>query len=132
MDCLSRWASDSLKNAACWPTILNMTLQLELSPEQESWLKQAAARDGVDQRAALLAMIDSQRAAENPLAGLANDENQLRREISRSRPAEVCARHRQLSEKCQDESLTGDEHRELIELIDLVEAHHAARLARAV
>lgn len=109
-----------------------MTLEVELSPEQESWLRQTAARAGVDQRAALLTMIERQRAVEDPLAGLSNDEEQLGREINRQLPTELRENHRQLAQKCQAETLTAGENRELIELIDIIEADHAARLARVL
>ena len=109
-----------------------MTLEVELSPEQESWLRQTAARAGIDQRAALLTVIERQRAVEDPLAGLSNDEEQLSRDIKRQLPAELCERHRQLAQNCQAETLTPEENRELIELIDIIEADHAARLARVL
>ena len=107
-----------------------MTLQVELSPEQETWLNQTAARAGVDQRSALLKVIECQRAADDPLAGLSSDEEQLRREIARQLPADIRERHRLLAQKCQQEALTAGENRELIELIDITEVAHAARLAR--
>jgi hypothetical protein len=109
-----------------------MVLEVDLSPEQELWLRQTAARAGLDQRAALLAMIDRQRASDDPLAGLPDDEAQLRREISRELPPDVRARYVDLSRKCQEETLTAAEHRELIELIDVIETNHAARVSRVL
>ena len=109
-----------------------MTLQVDLNPEQELWLRQTAVRAGVDQRTAILEVLDRQRAAEDPLAGLSDDAQQLREEISRPLPAELHDRYRGLSERCQNETLTVGEHRELIELIDIIEAHHAARVARVL
>ena len=109
-----------------------MTLEVELNPDQESWLRQTAARAGIDQRAALLTMIQRQRAVDDPLAGLSNDEAQLGRDINRQLPAELRECHRQLSQKCEAETLTAGENRELIELIDIIEADHAARLARVL
>ena len=109
-----------------------MTLELQLNPEQESWLRQTAARAGVDQQSALLTVIEQQRAVEDPLAGLSQDEVQLRREITRLLPAELRERHRHLSQLCQEAALTVEENRELIELIDIVETDHAARLARVL
>lgn len=109
-----------------------MTLQLELTAEQESWLQQCAARTGTDQQAALLRMLEQQRAAENPLAGLSDDAEQLRREIARELPAEVGDRHHSLTRKSQAEGLFIAENRELLELIDIVETDRAARLARVL
>ena len=109
-----------------------MTLHVDLNPEQELWLKQAAVRAGVDQRTAMLEVLDRQRAAEDPLAGLSDDAEELRAEISRPLPAELHDRYRHLSGRCQNETLTAGEHRELIELIDIIEAHHAARVARVL
>ena len=107
-----------------------MTLELELTPEQTSWLRQTAAQTGVDERRALLAALDRQRAAEDPLAGLSDDEAQLCREIGQQLPEQIHERRRLLSRQCQEGSLTAAEHRELVELIDIVEADHAGRLAR--
>jgi hypothetical protein len=109
-----------------------MTLQVDLNPEQELWLRQTAARAGVDQRTAILEVLDRQRAAEDPLAGLSDDAPQLREEISRPLPAELHDRYCRLSERCQNETLAAGEHRELIELIDIIETHHAARIARVL
>ncbi|MCI0535419.1 MAG: hypothetical protein L0Z50_09325 [Verrucomicrobiales bacterium] len=109
-----------------------MTLEVDLNPEQELWLRQTAVRAGVDPRTAILEVLDRQRAAEDPLSGLSDDVQQLREEISRPLPAEVRDRYRHLSERCQNETLTAVEHRELIELIDIIEAHHAARVARVL
>lgn len=109
-----------------------MTLQVDLNPEQELWLRETAVRAGVDQRTAILEVLDRQRAAEDPLVGLSDDAAQLREEISRPLPADLQGRYRRLSERCQKETLTADEHRELIELIDIIEAHHAARVARVL
>jgi hypothetical protein len=111
---------------------VRMTLEVDLTPEQELWLRQIASRAGVDQQAALLAMIDRQRAADDPLAGLSEDENQLQLEISRELPLDVRQRYVQLSRKCQEETLTAAEHRELIELIDIIETNHAARVSRVL
>ncbi len=107
-----------------------VTLELELTPEQESWLRQTAARTGLDQHRALLAVIDRHRAAEDPLAGLPDDEAALRSEIQRRLPEAILARYRDLSERNQREEISTAEHRELTELIDIVEADHAARVAR--
>jgi hypothetical protein len=112
--------------------VMIMTLQVELNPEQELWLRQTAVRTGVDQGTAILDLLDRQRVAEDPLAGLSSDAQQLREEISRPLPRELHNRYRQLSERCQNETLTASEHRELIELIDIIEAHHAARVARVL
>jgi hypothetical protein len=109
-----------------------MTLQVDLSPEQELWLRQTAARAGVDQRTVILEVLDRQRAADDPLAGLSDDARQLHEEISHPLPVELHNRYHWLSERCQNEALTASEHRELIELIDITEAHHAARVARVL
>jgi len=109
-----------------------MTLQVDLNPEQEFWLKQTAARAGVDQRAALLSVIERQRAIEDPLAGLPHDEERLRRDIVRRLPVALRERHRQLAQRCEEAALTPEENRELMELIDIIETDHAARLARAL
>lgn len=87
---------------------------------------------GGDQHAALLAVIDRLRAADDPFGALSEDEVQLQREISCELPADVRERYLHLSGRCQQETLTTAEHRELIELIDVVETNHAARLSRVL
>lgn len=109
-----------------------MTLQLELTAEQESWLQQAAARAGTDQQAAVLRMLEQQRAAENPLLGLSDDAEQLLREITRELPTDVRDHYDSLTRKSQAEGLSIAENRELLELIDIVETDRAARLARVL
>ena len=132
MSCLSRWGFEDLEETRAFADDTDMTLEVELNPEQESWLRQTAARAGVDQRAALLSVIEHQRAVEDPLAGLPEDEEQLRRDIARRLPAELRERHCQLFQKGREAALTAEENRELIELIDIVETEHAARLARVL
>ncbi|MBI2925520.1 MAG: hypothetical protein HYY24_07430 [Verrucomicrobia bacterium] len=109
-----------------------MTLELELPPDVESWLRREAVRRGIDERVLVLEKLKQQRTEEkgvDPLEGLSEDESVLLAEIAQGLPDEVRRRYRSLSEKCRDETLTAEEHRELIALVDRVECDHARRLA---
>lgn len=108
-----------------------MTLQLELSPQQESWLKQKAQESGLDEGSVALAALDQLRVVENPCTDLSDEEDRLCAELEQELPAEIDARRIELESLRVQRELTQNEQRELSELISLVETTHAARLARA-
>ena len=112
-----------------------MTLELELTPELESWLHRTAARNGMHEQEVIIETLSRRRAeddCEDLLGTLPDDEASLLDEIGEVLTPEIRARYQALSRKCEDEALTADEHQELIDLTSEVERHNTERLARVV
>ncbi|MDF1755133.1 MAG: hypothetical protein P1U89_20255 [Verrucomicrobiales bacterium] len=107
-----------------------MTLHLELTADQASWLGKEAAQQGIDAAEVLIAALEQKRSQNDPFHGLSDDQTTLEREIGTKLPESIQARYEELSLRCRDEKLTVDEHGELIELNSIIERHHAARIAR--
>jgi hypothetical protein len=108
-----------------------MTLHLELSPDQASWLGKEAAQQGVDEADVLISALDQQRRKNDPFQELSDDPSTLKKGLEKALPETVRTRYEELSFRCRDEKLTVEEHGELIELINIVESHHAGMMARA-
>ena len=105
-----------------------MTLKLELPPNQEAALREAAAKEGLTPEAFLLRAAEEwMRRPEVPR--VAGDEAALLSEIGAGLPPVTWGRYHALIRRRQDEVLTPDEQVELIRLSDEVEAWNARRLS---
>jgi hypothetical protein len=103
-----------------------MTLNLNLRPDLEDRLRQKAAQEGVQPEACALKLLEDQ-LVDNPPATMS--ESQLLVEAARGLPESVWKRYHELSKLQQEQEKLGeDDHREFLELNDLVERTHARRM----
>jgi hypothetical protein len=105
-----------------------MNLVLNLGPELESRLRQKAVQDGIEPEAFVIKLLEDQFASKSPEA---MTESELLVEASRGLPPAVWQRYHELIDRTQQQSIDEAEHREFIELNELVETTHARRMACA-
>jgi len=108
-----------------------MSVTIELAPELESALRDAAARRGVDTQSFILAALEdvAHRAGQSKVPWT---ESELLGAINQGLSEETWQRYRELSRKRRDGALTNGERRELIALGDSIERAHAVRMARVL
>ncbi len=109
-----------------------MTVTLDLAPELESALRDEAARHGVDTSTFIITALEDVAQRMGRLPRRPMTEADLLREIGRGLSAEAWQRYRDLNGKRRAETLTPDEHRELIALGDQIEQMHAHRMELAL
>jgi hypothetical protein len=109
-----------------------MTVTINLEPELESALRDEAARQGVDTSTFIITALEDVAQRMGRLPRRPMTEAELLQEISRGLSAETWQRYRDLNRKRRAETLTPDEHRELIALGDQIEQMHAHRMERAL
>lgn len=110
-----------------------MTVTIHLTPDLESRLRDRAARNGMDFDAFVSEAVEQRLrevAADPP--PLSADETKLLLEINRGLPAERWARYHALAAKRRAESLTADEHRELVAISGQIEIADAKRLGHLI
>lgn len=104
-----------------------MTITLHMPPTLEARVRDQAAREGVDEGTLVLRTLERQFGA----AGSASpppSETELLLKITQGPPQEVWRRYHDLSAKRDAESLTPDEHAQLVELSQIIEAADVERL----
>ena len=103
-----------------------MNLSLNLSPELLARLRERAAQEGVQPEVVAANLLEDQLAGKPPAA---MSESELLLEASRGLPEPLWTRYRELSDRQQpEEALDADDHREFVELNELVETAHARRM----
>lgn len=107
---------------------------LELTPDLEVRIRREAARNGLDTQSYILSTLREKLtgARRSTVPGLTADEAALLREINRGLPQETWQRYSELKEKRQAETLTPEEHVELIALSDRVEEMNVRRMDNVV
>lgn len=110
-----------------------MTMTINLKPELETKLRKEAARRGVDvdvfiARALQGAVEDAHGQSQN--VSLPAAEADLLQKINAGPTDETWDRYKSLVRKRRDETLTSEQHRELIELSDQIEEDHARRIGQ--
>jgi hypothetical protein len=106
-----------------------MTLTLEITPELEEALRESAAREGLPPERYVLDLLKKQLVrAQKAAPHLPRAEAELLQKINEGLPEATWERYRALKEKRDDETLTPEEHRELIALTDTIEGWNVERL----
>ncbi len=104
-----------------------MTIILQMPPGLEASLRDRAAREGIDASALVLRTLEQQfGSSANPSTAEADAELLLR--INEGPSEEVWRRYHELSVKRDSETLTPEEHDELIGLSEMIEAADVTRL----
>ncbi len=104
-----------------------MTLTLDIATELEHQILQEAGRKGLDAKSFVLGLLRDSLAS-MASSGNARSESDLLEEINQGFPEEIWRRYRELVAKRQDETLSAEEHTELIAMIDRVEIANARRI----
>jgi hypothetical protein len=104
-----------------------MTLTLDLAADLEHQVLQEARRRGLDAESFALDLLRESLASKGSSES-ALSEGELLEEINRGFPSGVWARYRELVARRQAETLTAEEHTELIALIDRIELGNAHRI----
>lgn len=107
-----------------------MTLTLDIAPELESRLRREAAQKGLDPAGYVLKVLGELlgKTRAGSTARLDAEEARLLLKINEGLPESTWHRYRELVARRQAETLTSDEHEELIALSDHIEEVHARRL----
>lgn len=104
-----------------------MTLTLELQPDLELRLRREAGRQGLDARSFVLDLLRQNLSRPEPTPD-ALSEKELLAEINRGLSAEEWERYRELIDKRQQDTLTKDEHAELIATTNQLEEANVFRV----
>ncbi len=104
-----------------------MTLTLDITTDLEHQILQEARRKGLDAKSFVLDLLRETLSAQVSSVR-AQRESDLLEEVNRGFSAELWERYRELVAKRQAETLSGEEHAELITLIDRVELANARRI----
>jgi len=104
-----------------------MTITLQMPPGLEAFLRDQAAREGVDTSTLVLRAIE-QNFGPAEGASAATDEAELLLRINQGPSETVWRRYHDLSSRRDAESLTSQEHEELIGLSQTIEAADVKRL----
>jgi hypothetical protein len=103
-----------------------MNLSLNLSPDLLARLRDRAAQEGVQPEVVAANLLEDQLADKPPSA---MSESELLLEASRGLPEPLWTRYHELSDRQQAEgALDADDHREFVELNEVVETTHARRM----
>jgi hypothetical protein len=103
-----------------------MALTLDLDPEMEARVRDAAAAEGLDPSSFVLAAVRQRLPAEKSPADMSDSEILMR--VGRGFPVEFWVRYNELKAKRDALTITQDELRELISFSDRVEEEDAERL----
>ena len=110
-----------------------MTLTLKIDPMLEQRLREQAARRGVKPDSYAVSAIEEKVRLDSKVpAPRSRRESELLKEINVGLPEKTWVRYDHLIEKRRAETLTSDEHRELIRLTNSVEEDHAHRMTLLV
>ena len=106
-----------------------MTVTIDLGPELEGELRDQAAREGLDAGGFILNTVRERLRQRRPAAPrLSKKETELLLKINAGLPEETWRRHRALDKKRRAETLTPEEHAELLELNDRIEEDGVQRI----
>ena len=108
-----------------------MTMTIDLSPELEMQIRDEAAREGMAPDRLVLSAVEEllhQRRAEQNVPHLSKTESELMQRINEGLPAETWRQYHALIAKRNAGTLTADEQKVLVGLVDQVEIAHARRL----
>jgi hypothetical protein len=113
-----------------------MTITIQLPPDLEKQLLEKASAAGLAAEDFVMDVLAKRLAQQTPAVDrsshLGQDESQLLAEINRGLPESTWKRYHHLVAKRKDESLSDEEHAELITLSDMVELANACRLKNVV
>ncbi|CAA9428252.1 MAG: hypothetical protein AVDCRST_MAG64-3306 [uncultured Phycisphaerae bacterium] len=107
-----------------------MTLTIDLPSELEARLREAAARQGVDARLYVLRAVEERLGPSQ--ARLSPVEADLLQRVNLGLPEPAWARYHELVAKRRGETLSGEEHAELIALSDRIEELNARRIEHLI
>ena len=106
-----------------------MTLNLNIDPTLERRLREQAARRGVEPDSYAVAAIEEKLQLDaRPSSRLTEQESDLLSQINTGLAEETWLRFDQLVAKRKNESLTSQEHEELMRLTNSIEEDHARRI----
>jgi hypothetical protein len=110
-----------------------MTLRIELRPELEMQLREEAARAGMDPNTFVVKTLEervhqAQNRADRLPPHLPEKEADLLQRINQGLPPELWQRYHDLIDKRRAETLTPEEHADLIALSDQIEEANARRI----
>ena len=106
-----------------------MTLTLELNPQLEEQLRREAARLGLGPDDYVVrALSDRLKCSQPPVPHLTAKESSLLEQIDLGLTQRDWARYHELTAKLHDETMSPEEHAELITLTDRIEANNVRRL----
>lgn len=109
-----------------------MTITLTMPPQLEARLRDEAAREGVDAGTLVLRTLEQQFGDSAGSASYSNREAELLVRIGSGPLEPVWMRYHQLSAKRDAETLTQEEHAELVALSEAIEAADVTRLEHMV
>ena len=104
-----------------------MVLTLEVQPELELQLRHAASLSGLDAKSFVLDLL-REHLSRAPTAPEDLSEKELLAEINRGLSAAEWKRYKELIDRRREETLTSDEHAELIATTDLLEEANVFRV----
>lgn len=104
-----------------------MTITLDIATDLERQILQQAQRRGIDASSYVLDLLQKTLASIEASKSALN-ESELLEEVNRGFPPKVWHRYRELIAKRQAETMTPEEHAELISLIDRIEVANAHRI----
>ena len=108
-----------------------MTMTIDLPLELETELRDEAAKEGLAPDRFVLDTLEERlrrKRAGQGVSHLSKAESELMQRINQGLPVETWQRYHALRAKCQAETLTPEEHQELMLLSDQVEMDYAQRL----
>lgn len=105
-------------------------VSIQLGPEAEQRLRELATEQGVRAESLARNLLERCLAVSAPTSTprVSAQEASLLQEINRGLAPETWQRYHQLMERRREETLSPDEHEELVALTDTVELAHAARM----
>jgi hypothetical protein len=106
-----------------------MTITLKITPDLEEALRETAAREGLAPDRYVLNLLREQLKRNQRMPPhLPREEAELLQKINQGLPEATWERYRALKLKRDDETLTPEEHAELIALTDAIEGWNVQRL----
>ncbi len=104
-----------------------MTITLDIATDLEYQILQQAQRRGLDAESYVLDLLRESLASRECSKGVLS-ESELLEEVNRGFPPQVWRRYRELIARRQADTLSPEEHAELISLIDRIEVANAHRI----
>lgn len=102
-------------------------MTLDITTELEHQIQREARRKGLDAKGFVLGLVRDYLASEAPVSA-ERSEDELLEEINRGFPAEHWQRYRELVAKHRAETLTAEEHAELLSMIQMREEANVHRV----
>lgn len=106
-----------------------MTLTLKLDPTLEQRLREQAARRGLQPDSYAVAAIEERLKLDSrPPSRLSHEESKLLSQINVGLPEETWSRYDQLIARRRAQTLSPDQHGELMQITNTIEEDHARRI----